>query len=74
MTFFGHPLFTSMTGIGLAVALRSKSKIVRVVAPLAGYCAAAFLHMAFNATASLVSGHATCCSSTWASPCRWSSG
>ena len=56
MTFFGHPLFTAMTGIGLAVALRSKSKIVRVVAPLAGYCAAAFLHMAFNTTASLVSG------------------
>jgi RsiW-degrading membrane proteinase PrsW (M82 family) len=56
MTFFGHPLFTAMTGIGLAVALRSKSKVVRVVAPLAGYCAAVFLHMAFNATASLVSG------------------
>lgn len=56
MTFFGHPLFTAMIGIGLAVALRSKSKIVRVVAPLAGYCAAAFLHMLFNATASLVSG------------------
>jgi RsiW-degrading membrane proteinase PrsW (M82 family) len=56
MTFFGHPLFTALTGIGLAIALRSKSKIVRVVAPLAGYCTAAFLHMAFNATASLVSG------------------
>jgi RsiW-degrading membrane proteinase PrsW (M82 family) len=56
MTFFGHPLFTAMTGIGLAVALRSHSKVVRVVAPLAGYCAAVFLHMAFNATASLVSG------------------
>ena len=56
MTFFGHPLFTAMTGIGLAVALRSKSKIVRVVAPLAGFCAAAFLHMVFNATASLVQG------------------
>ena len=56
MTFFGHPLFTAMTGIGLAVALRSKSKIVRVVAPLAGYCVASFLHMAFNTTATLVSG------------------
>lgn len=56
MTFFGHPLFTAMTGIGLAVALRAKSKTVRVVAPLAGFCAAAFLHMAFNATASLISG------------------
>jgi hypothetical protein len=53
---FAHPLFTAMTGIGLAVALRSKSKVVRVVAPLAGYCAASFLHMAFNTTASLVQG------------------
>ncbi len=56
MTFFGHPLFTSMIGIGLAVAVRSKSKTVRVVAPLTGFCAAAFLHMAFNTAASLVSG------------------
>jgi RsiW-degrading membrane proteinase PrsW (M82 family) len=56
MTFFGHPLFTAMTGIGLAVGLRSKSKIVRVVAPLAGYTAAAFLHMSFNASASLLQG------------------
>lgn len=56
LTFFGHPLFTAMTGIGLAVALRSRSKVVRVVAPLAGYFAAAFLHMSFNTTASLVSG------------------
>lgn len=56
MTFFGHPLFTAMTGIGLAVALRSKSKVVRVVAPLAGYAAAAFLHMAFNTSASLLQG------------------
>ncbi|MDX6321702.1 MAG: protease PrsW [Propionibacteriaceae bacterium] len=56
LTFFGHPLFTAMTGIGLAVALRSKSKVVRVVAPLAGYCAAVLLHMVFNTTASFVSG------------------
>jgi protease PrsW len=56
LTFFGHPLFTSMTGIGLAIALRSKSKIVRVVAPLAGYCAAAFLHMTFNTVSTFVSG------------------
>ena len=58
MTFFGHPLFTAMIGIGLAVAVRSKSKVVRVVAPLAGYCAAVFLHMAFNTSASMVSGPA----------------
>ncbi len=56
LTCFGHPLFTSMAGIGLAIAIRNKSKVVRIVAPLAGFCAAAFLHMAFNATATLVSG------------------
>ena len=71
MTFFGHPLFTAMTGIGLAVALRSKSKVVRVVAPLAGFCAAAFLHMAFNTTASLVQRPQPAVRSTSASPCRW---
>lgn len=58
MTFFGHPLFTAMLGIGLAIGVRSKSKVVRVVAPLAGFTAAAFLHMAFNTTATLVSGRA----------------
>ncbi len=56
LTFFGHPLFTSMTGIGLAVAMRSKSKVVRIVAPLAGFLAAAFLHMAFNTSATLLQG------------------
>jgi protease PrsW len=56
ITCFGHPLFTAMTGIGLAIALRSKSKIVRVVAPLAGFSVAAFLHMAFNTSASLFQG------------------
>ncbi len=56
LTFFGHPLFTAMTGIGLAVALRSRSKVVRIVAPLVGFCAAALLHMIFNATATFVTG------------------
>ena len=55
LTWFGHPLFTSMTGIGLAVALRSRSKTVRIVAPLAGFCCAALLHMSFNTAASLLS-------------------
>jgi len=57
-TAFGHPLFTMMTGIGIAVALRTHSKVVRVLAPLAGYCAAAFLHMLYNSQASLTDGNA----------------
>jgi hypothetical protein len=47
-TCFGHPLFTMMTGLGVAFAVTSRSKIVRVVAPVAGYLSAAFLHMFFN--------------------------
>jgi RsiW-degrading membrane proteinase PrsW (M82 family) len=53
LTAFGHPLFTMMTGIGLAVALRTRSKVVRVLAPLAGFGTAALLHMFFNSQASL---------------------
>ena len=52
-TSFGHPLFTTMTGVGLAVGLRSRSKLVRILAPLTGYCLAALGHMAFNGTASI---------------------
>ena len=52
-TSFGHPVFTMMTGIGVAVALRTRSKVVRVLAPLAGYGAAALLHMVFNSQATL---------------------
>jgi len=52
-TSFGHPLFTSMTAMGLAIGLRSRAKVVRVVAPIAGYLSAALLHMSFNTVASL---------------------
>lgn len=54
MTPYGHPMFTMMTGLGIAIAVRHKSKVVRILAPLAGFLAAAFLHMSFNATGSLV--------------------
>ncbi len=52
-TSFGHPVFTMMTGIGVAIALRTRSKVVRVLAPLAGFGAAALLHMIFNSQATL---------------------
>ncbi|MGB7961758.1 MAG: PrsW family intramembrane metalloprotease [Propionicimonas sp.] len=55
-TAFGHPLFTMMTAIGVAVALRTQSKVVRVLAPLAGFGVAALLHMVFNSQATLTSG------------------
>lgn len=57
-TAFGHPLFTMMTALGLAVALRSKSKSVRVIAPLIGFLSAALLHMIFNGTVTVVQDEA----------------
>ncbi|MGI5246947.1 PrsW family intramembrane metalloprotease [Dactylosporangium sp. CA-139066] len=48
MTGFAHPLFTSMTGIGLGVASRSSTKAVRFLAPLAGLLTAMMLHGSWN--------------------------
>ncbi len=53
-TSFGHPLFTFMTGVGLAIGLRHRSKLVRVLAPLVGFTLSALGHMAFNGVASTV--------------------
>jgi len=50
---FGHPLFTSMTALGMTVAIVNRSKLVRVLAPAAGYLTAAFGHMAFNGLSSM---------------------
>ena len=53
ITAFGHPLFTIMTGLGLVIALRTRSKVVRILSPLIGFLAAAGLHMLFNFVASV---------------------
>lgn len=52
-TAFGHPLFTSLMALGFIVGLRAHSKIVRIIAPLVGYLAAALGHMLFNFFASI---------------------
>lgn len=51
-TSFGHPLFTMMTGAGLAIGLGARSKWVRVMAPVAGFLLACAGHMMFNGLAS----------------------
>ncbi|WP_327006579.1 PrsW family intramembrane metalloprotease [Dactylosporangium sp. NBC_01737] len=48
MTGFAHPLFTSMTGIGLGIASRSSTKAVRWLAPIAGLLLAMLLHGSWN--------------------------
>ena len=52
LTGFAHPLFTSMTGLGLGFAARSPRKAVRVLAPITGLVAAMTLHGLWNLMAS----------------------
>ncbi|MBX6355989.1 MAG: PrsW family intramembrane metalloprotease [Micromonosporaceae bacterium] len=47
-TGFAHPLFTSMTGVGLGVAARSAERRVRWAAPIAGLLLAMILHGTWN--------------------------
>ena len=44
---FGHPLFTSMTGLGVAYAALHRGA-ARIAAPVAGLCGAMLLHGAWN--------------------------
>lgn len=48
---WGHPLYTSMFGIGLGLARESHRAWVKVVAPVLGYGGAVFLHALWNGTA-----------------------
>src|SRR5438309_3714550 len=48
---FSHPLFTSMTGIGLGWSRQSNHGFIKVVAPVLGFMFAIFLHGTWNATA-----------------------
>jgi RsiW-degrading membrane proteinase PrsW (M82 family) len=50
---WGHPLYTSMTGIGVGLARESGSAFTRFIAPVLGYCGAVFLHMLWNGSAVL---------------------
>lgn len=50
---WGHPLYTSMVGIGLGIARESHRKWVRWISPLMGFGAAAFLHALWNGSATL---------------------
>jgi RsiW-degrading membrane proteinase PrsW (M82 family) len=48
---WGHPLYTSMTGIGLGIARESHRPWVKRIAPFLGFGAAAFLHALWNGSA-----------------------
>lgn len=48
---FSHPLFTSMTGIGLGWARQSQSTFTKIAAPVAGFGLAIVMHAAWNGSA-----------------------
>ena len=48
---FAHPTFTAMTGIGLGIASVSRSRTVRMAAPLLGLGGAILLHSIWNTSA-----------------------
>lgn len=48
---FSHPLFTSMTGIGLGWARQSNNGFVKVTMPVLGFMLAILLHATWNGTA-----------------------
>jgi protease PrsW len=55
---YSHPLFTSMTGIGLGAARTSKSTAAKIILPILGLLLAMFLHFLWNSLAvvSAISG------------------
>jgi RsiW-degrading membrane proteinase PrsW (M82 family) len=53
---FAHPLFTSFTAIGIGVAVRHRSTVVRYLAPIVGYLAAVLAHGLWNGGASWANG------------------
>lgn len=50
---WGHPLYTSMTGIGVGIARETTKGWLKVCAPVGGYLCAVFLHATWNGSAFL---------------------
>lgn len=48
---FAHPLFTAATGVGIGVAVMSRSPVVRLIAPALGYLVAVLMHATWNGSA-----------------------
>jgi len=53
---FSHPLFTSMTGIGLGLSRQSRSGFVKFGMPIFGFMLAILMHATWNGSAALGDG------------------
>jgi protease PrsW len=56
MAPFSHPLFTSMTGIGLGLARQSSNMAVKVLAPILGLLMAMSMHSIWNGSGAIGGG------------------
>jgi len=48
---FSHPLFTSLTGIGLGLSRQSNNMLVKILTPIVGFMMAIFMHSIWNGSA-----------------------
>src|SRR5215216_6087214 len=48
---FSHPLFTSLTGIGLGLARQSNNLAIKIITPIIGLLLAIFMHSLWNGSA-----------------------
>jgi len=53
---FAHPLFTTMTGIGVYLALQQRSIVAKVFLILLGYAGAVIMHSLWNGSATVGAG------------------
>jgi RsiW-degrading membrane proteinase PrsW (M82 family) len=53
---FSHPLFTSMTGIGLGLARQSRNLAVKLITPVLGLLTAIFMHSIWNGSGAIFGG------------------
>lgn len=53
---FSHPLFTSMTGIGLGLARQSSNVVLKLLAPVVGLLMAISMHSIWNGSVAIFGG------------------
>jgi protease PrsW len=53
---FSHPLFTSMTGIGLGLARQTRNLAVKLITPVLGLLLAIFMHSIWNGSGAIFGG------------------
>jgi len=53
---FSHPLFTSMTGIGLGLARQTRNVAIKLIAPVLGLLMAIFMHSIWNGSGAIFGG------------------